>query len=160
MALSTTRNSTNVRNESPLDPWPIAVRTASRAPALVLAAWTGFVAVAGIEGVFARLETGAYFALAAFVLAYAVIASRVDADVTAFLERVKRPLAFAFVLDALVLAGPIAGGAPTSTWSMFPGALLFLVALPSALVLHAEALRRPRLRKAAAESPGARRAAT
>jgi hypothetical protein len=126
----------------------------------MLAAWTLFVAIGGYDGVFARLESEAYAALAAFVLVFALIASKLDGDAALRLASVKHPLALAFVLDALVLANPI-GGIPESwTWTTLPGALLVLVALPLALVLHAEALRWPRVRKAAGASPGARRAAT
>jgi hypothetical protein len=158
MALSTPRNSTNVRNESPLDPWPRA-QAASRAPLVVLGAWTVFVILAGIQGVFAQLEAEAYFGLAALVLAVSLVAAWVDDEVGALLAEVDRALPFALVLDALLVVGASAI-VRSGEWSALPGAVLFLVVLPVTLVLNAEALRRPRLRKAPGASPGARRAAT
>jgi hypothetical protein len=160
MALSSPENSTNVRRESPLDPWPLRAARPSCAPAVMLVAWTAFVALAGIEEVFARLEIEAFSALALFVAAFAPIASRVDADAAALLRGVQRPLVPALVLDALLLALPTAAAMAQTSWTGLPGALVALVVLPLALVLHVEALRRPRVRKAPGASPAARRAAT
>jgi len=157
MALSSSENSTNVRNESPLDPWPRA-RPASRAPAVVLGAWTVFVLAASLRGVFAQLEVEAYSALAALIVAVALLATRVDAEVAALLAGIRRASILAGALDALLLAGAMAVGR-SDQWNGFAGAMLTLVVLPLALVLNAEALRRPRLRKAPGASPGATRAA-
>ena len=158
MALSSSKNSTNVRNDSPLDPWPRA-RPASRAPFVVLAAWSAFVAAAARHGVFARLEVEAYSALAVLIVAVALLATRVDAELAALLAGIRRALILAAALDALLLAGAMAI-ARSGDWSGIAGAMLTLVALPLALVLNAEALRRPRVRKAPGASPGATRAAT
>ena len=126
----------------------------------MLASWTAFVVMASLEGVFARLESEAYIALAAFVLAFMLGASRIDADAAALWRRMKRPLALALVLDILVIGASVAGALQPGSGSAFPGAFVMLVVLPVAFVLHAEALRRPRLRKAPGASPGARPAAT
>jgi hypothetical protein len=163
MAVSTRVNSTNVRKQSspgpsPLDPWPLEGRFTARAPALVLAAWALFVSIASVEGVFARLESEACVALAAFVVAFMLGASRIDEDAAALLSRVSRPLALALALDVLLVLGPLE--VTEAPWLAFPGGLLVVLVLPMALVLHAEALGRPRIRKAAGASPGARRAAT
>jgi len=159
MAPSSPENSTNVRRESPLDQWPVKTALPSCAPAVALAAWAAFVTVAGIESVFARLEIEAYIALAVFVAVFAVVASRVDEDARALLGATRHPLALALLLDTL-LALPGAGVLARSCAAALPGALLALVVLPLALALHAEALGRPRLRKAPGASPAARRAAT
>src|SRR3954447_23483190 len=101
MALSTSKNSTNVRSESPLDPWPPRAAPPSCAPVLMLAAWTVFVVLIGLEGVFARLEIEAYIALAVFIVAYMVISSRVDDDAAALLRGARHPLGLALGLDTL-----------------------------------------------------------
>src|SRR4051812_36067772 len=133
MALFTLRNSTNVRNQSqhgpsPLDPWPAEGHFTSRAPALVLAAWAIFVAIASAEGVFARLESQACVALAAFVVAFMLGASRIDEDAAALLSRVGRPLALALALDALLVLGPLE--VTEAPWLAFPGGLLVFLVLP------------------------------
>lgn len=160
MALSSPKNSTNVRHDSPLDPWPQGVAVPSCAPALVLGAWTLFVAFAGAELVFARLEDGAYAALVLFVNGIAFAAARIDADVAARLALVKRPLAIALALDAALVSLTLVLAGQAMRWSAFPGAVLLMVVIPLALVLHAEAWSRPRLRTVPGASPGARRAAT
>jgi len=160
MAFPASRNSTTVRSESPLDPWPQPAYAPSCAPALVLTAWTLFVAFASTELVFARLEEGAYMALVLFVNSIALASARIDADATARLALVKRPLAAALALDAALISLACALAGEATQWNGFPGAALLMVVMPLALVLHAEAWRRPRLRTAPGASPGARRAAT
>jgi len=160
MGLSMPRNSTNVREPSPLDPWPAPAGAASCAPAVVLASWALFVAFGSVELVFTRLEAEAYAALVLFVAGFALAAARIDADAAAVVARMRRPLALALVLDALLVALPLALADAAWRWTTFPGAMLLLLVLPLALVLHAEAWRRPRLRTAPGASPVARRAAT
>src|ERR1700751_6143523 len=106
MALSMLKNSTNVRRESPLDPWPARRVAVSHASVLMLAAWAVFVAIGRIEGIFVRLEPEAYVALAAFVVVFGVAACQVDPEAAAVLGRVKRPLMLALALDASLLAIP------------------------------------------------------
>lgn len=160
MAFFPSKNSTNVRDVSPLDPWPARAAAPAIASAVVLAAWALFVVLAAADLVFARLESEAYAALVLFVNGVAWVAARIDAELAARLVQLKRPLASALALDAALIALPFALAGGAARWSAFAGAVMLLVLLPLALVLHAEAWRRPRLRTAPGASPGARRAAT
>jgi hypothetical protein len=176
-------NSTNVRIESPLDPWPVrrvypaCAPHPPRAPRVALVAWTAFVTWASADGVFARLEAGAFAALVAFVLLFGVAACVLDREARAALAQVREPLLLALALDAVVagwmafgLDGVVGGWmafgldaadashAPISGWAGFPGAIVWLVVAPLAAAMHLAAARRPRLRRAAGASPAAKRA--
>lgn len=155
MAATVRRNSTNVRIESPLDPWPPRPR-ASCAPRVALALWSAVVAAAGVEGVFARLEAEAFAALVAFVVAFTLFAAWRDADVHAGLDRLPYKLATALMLDAAVVTSLAI--ARDGAWTGFAGAMALLVLLPLALVVHAAARTR-RIRRAPGASPGVKRAA-
>jgi hypothetical protein len=153
---SLSEKSTNVRLESPLDPWPLRDVPPQRAPLWALGIWTAFVAGAGIEGVFARIEGEPFVALVIFTWAFVLAAARLDREVVAALGELTYPLREALLIDAGIAALIVAAG---GAWATLPGALVLLVGIPLAAVLHAEAARRPRVRKAPGRSPGATRAA-
>lgn len=160
MATVTGQNSTNVRIESPLDPWPLP-RQASRAPRVALAAWALVVAAASLEGVFARLETEAYAALVAFAVAFTLLAARSDADLRETVQALPHKLATALMLDAVLLASlAVSHESVEAAWTGFPAAMALLILLPLALVVHAAAARTNAVRTAPGASPGAKRAAT
>jgi hypothetical protein len=135
--VSSRMNSTNVRSESPLDPWPLQPAPRSNAPACALTLWAAFVAYAAASGVFVRLEGEAYGALVIFVAVMAAWIARVDGDLAAGMERWRYPRAFVAVLDGVAIAGVLTargidgthGGA---TW----GSLVWLVLMPLALALQ------------------------
>ena len=159
MALSTSRNSTNVRIPSPLDPWPLPAPV-SCAPRVALALWSIVVAVASIEGVFARLEPEAYAALVLFAVGFTSLAAWGDAELGETLRALPHKLATALMLDAVLLASlAISRDAPGAPYTGFPAALALLVLLPLALVVHAAAARTKAVRTAPGASPGAKRAA-
>ena len=160
MAFHARRNSTNVRMQSPLDPWPVPSR-ARCAPRIALVLWTLVVAGAGVEDVFARLEPEAFTALAAFAVAFALLSAWCDAEVREMLGASPHKLATALLLDAAIVALlGVSRDFSGIAWTALPAAIALLVLLPLALVLHAAAAWSPRVRKAAAASPGAKRAAT
>jgi len=134
---------------------------------LALGAWGAGVALAALDGVFARLAPAADLALAAFACAFALATYALDAQVRAHVHRMPRSLlaaaaiaadiALALALrDANVEAG-MAGAA-----ARLPLALIAYFGLPLAVVAHVAAVRAyaaPQLRSGAAKSPGASRAA-
>lgn len=154
-------NSTNVRPESPLDPWPVPPR-ASRAPRVALALWSFVVAAASLEGVFAGLEPEAYAALVLFAGSFTLLASWRDAELRDALNALPHKLATALMLDAVLAAAlAIARDAPTpAAWTGLPAAVALLVLLPLALAVHAAAARAKAVRRAPGASPGAKRAGT
>lgn len=160
MTFGARKNSTNVRLPSPLDPWPLPPR-ARCAPGIALGLWTLVVAVACVEGVFARLEPEAFTALAAFAVAFTLLCAACDAEVRAIVKAWPHKLATALLLDvAIFVALAVSRDAGAIAWTALPAATALLVLLPLALVSHAAAAWSPRVRKAAAGSPGAKRAAT
>ena len=160
MAIPVGTNSTNVRTESPLDPWPVPPQ-ARRAPRVALVLWAAFVAAASVEGVFARLEPGAYAALAVFAAAFAMLTAWRDLEMREVVDAMPRKLAIGLALDAVALALlAVSRDAAGEAWSALPAAMALLVLLPLALVVHAAAARTRALRKAPGASPGAKRAAT
>lgn len=160
MTLSARKNSTNVRIDSPLDPWPMA-RRASCAPRAALALWTLLVAAASLEGVFARLEPEAYAALVAFAAGFTLLAAWSDVELRETVRMLPHKLATALMLDAVLLASLVVSrDRLEAAWTGFPAAMALLVLLPLALVVHAAAARTNAVRTAPGASPGAKRAAT
>jgi len=160
MASSAPTNSTNVRVESPLDPWPVP-RHAARAPRIALASWALLVAGASVDGVFARLEPEAYAALIAFAVGFTLLAAWSDRELHETLRALPHKLASALMLDAVLLASlAVSRDAAGAWWAGFPAAMALLVLLPLALVVHAAAARATAVRRAPGASPGAKRAAT
>ena len=160
MAASACKNSTNVRIDSPLDPWPRA-RQASCAPRVALALWAILVAAASLEGVFARLEPEAYAALVAFAVGFTLLSAWSDAELRETVHALPHKLATALMLDAAFVASlAVSRDAPAASWTGFPAAMALLVLLPLALVVHAGAARTKAVRTAPGASPGAKRAAT
>jgi len=159
MDFPASRNSTNVRIPSPLDPWPVPARV-SCAPRVALALWAMLVAGASLAGVFARLEPEAYAALIAFAVGFSLLAAAVDDDLRGTLRALPHKLATALMLDAVFLASlAISRDAAGVSYTGFPAALALLVLLPLALVVHAAAARTNAVRRAPGASPGAKRAA-
>jgi hypothetical protein len=160
MASSSPTNSTNVRVESPLDPWPVP-RHPARAPRVALASWALLVAGASLDGVFARLEPEAYAALIAFAVGFTLLTAWTDAELRETLHALPHKLATALMLDAVLLASlAVSRDAAGAPWTGFPAAMALLVLLPLALVVHAAAARARAVRRAPGASPGAKRAAT
>ncbi|HZZ94333.1 MAG TPA: hypothetical protein VFE23_17360 [Usitatibacter sp.] len=158
---SAARNSTNVRTESPLDPWP--PRSAPRrAPGAALVLWGLFVAAASLDGVFGRLEPQAYGALALFAVTFTALCFALDRDVRDVIAATSHPVRLALAADAAIAAtwSAMPAGAPWTAWAQFPGAVALLVVLPLALALHAVTARGAVVRKAPGASPGATPAAT
>jgi len=148
------QNSTNVRERT------------GRAIGVTLALWAGLVASAAAEGVFAKLETEAVAALAAFTLAYSLSMYFLDAPLRAYARNAARvPLvaaAWAALAALALLAWFSAGGTHNAALlAQWPGALAALFAAPIALVATAAAIERAAaLRLSAGKRPAARQAAT
>lgn len=161
MASSAGQNSTNVRTGSPLHSAPPPGPHVARAPRLALVSWTVVVAMASLEGVFARLEPQAYAALVAFAVGFTLLAAWRDAEARETLRALPHKLATALMLDAVLLASlAVSRDAAAAAWTGLPASMALLVLLPLALVVHAAAARAKALRTAPGASPGAKRAAT
>ena len=129
----------------------------SRTVAVALGLWAAAVAVAAIEGVFAKLSPGTLAALAAFAVLYAPAMYLADRELRRFVLGLDlRWLGgAALVLDAVLAAAILA---------QFQLAIAGCLVAPLAAVLTLASVERIRARdkprSAAARSPGARPAAT
>ena len=139
-----------MRNRSPAE-------EPGRAVAVALALWAAAVALAAIEGVFAKLSPGTLAALAAFAVLYAPAVYLADRELRRFvLDLDPRWLGgAALVLDA-ALAAAILAQFQLAIAGCFVAPLAAVLTLASAERI----LARDKPRSAAARSPGARPAAT
>jgi hypothetical protein len=135
---------------------------------LALGAWSAGVALAALDGVFARLAPQANAALVVFACAFALATYALDAQVRAHVHRMPRSLLVAAAIAAdiaiaLALRDADVDAGMVAAVARLPLALVAYFGLPLAAVAHVAALRAyaaPQLRSGAAKSPGASRAAT
>jgi hypothetical protein len=160
--------------EKPLEATLRDMKTLDHTPrilALAFILWSGAVAAASWEGVFAKLSPGTFVALCVFAVAYAVSSYGLDAGLRwrAAALGARRLWAAALASDALLAATGIAMASADGAWlanlARFPFAWSALFVAPLAAALHAAAFacgaRAWRLRSgASARSPGANPAGT
>jgi hypothetical protein len=138
--------------------------------AVTLALWGGAVALAGWEGVFAKLSPVTFGLLALFASAYAAASYGLDRGLRSVAAQagIERLWTAALLADAVLAVTAFAiarADAPAiESLARFPYALAALFVAPLAVALHAAAFgsaaARRRVRSAPARSPGANPAAT
>jgi hypothetical protein len=132
--------------------------------ATTLALWGSGIALAAIEGVFAKFSPAELEALGLFIAAFAAGAYGLDRGVRAFVEsaRTARLVGLAIGMDLVLIVTALALAATPGPWAVnaasFPYAVSALFVAPLALVMHLAAV--ARLSSAPARSPGANPAAT
>ncbi len=135
---------------------------------LGLALWSGGVALAAFDGVFARLDPAVGVALAAFACAFALATYALDVKVRAHVHLMPRAgLAAAAVAADAALAFAVqqtcTEAQPLAAFARLPLAFIAFFGMPLGAVAHVAAVRAftaPCFRSEAAKSPGASRAAT
>jgi hypothetical protein len=138
--------------------------------ATTLALWGGSVAVAGWEGVFAKLSPATTVLLALFAMAFAAASYGLDRGLRSVAAQAQFPalglaaLAADTILVATAIALALADTPALENLARFPYVMVTLFVAPLAVALHiavfGRVVSRERVRPAPARSPGANPAAT